>query len=93
MAWAGFASPPPLLPGEWPSLFCPPGHYAFGLDLHDGSQERCVECPLNTYSDGSDAWSLAACHACEPGFHTTGTGATACVPSDPDDERLLITRA
>ena len=37
---------------------------------------RCVPCPSDTYSDGSDAWGLEACHPCPAG--TAAPGATAC---------------
>jgi hypothetical protein len=40
---------------------------------------RCVPCAANTYSDGSDAWGLEACHPCPEGTVAPLAGATACV--------------
>ena len=40
---------------------------------------RCVPCAIDTYSDGSDAWGLEACHPCPEGTVAPLAGATACV--------------
>lgn len=79
--WAADAGQPGPFP-QWkgrPSLFCPAGNYAAGLEFEDNSHERCVPCEPGTFSDGSDAWSLEACHLCEPGTYAPDGGATGCL--------------
>lgn len=39
---------------------------------------RCAPCPVDTFSDGTDAWGLEACHPCPEGTTAPAAGATAC---------------
>ena len=80
-AYGGQSGPFPLWKGR-ASLFCPPGNHAVGLEYDDHSHEKCVMCEPGKYSNGSDAWSLEACHDCEPGTFTGDLGSAACVPCE-----------
>ena len=45
----------------------------------DALYVHCMPCDVDTYSDGTDAWGLEACHPCPEGTTAPLAGATACV--------------